>query len=823
MNRITQITPSDDLGGMEYPFLTQFSDWVIYAYPLSAAPAPDRTNPTLRWVKDDKVNDLHILGANTEQFLYAMGLKLNVSRKGPFVLSKRISRIMRPYRFYEFRYCNQVSIDFAADISTTEWDGCALISRSYLDGMAKRYAANHAGQPEHQVANHLREIETCQRWEITILHADGQEKGHALVVDDLAVDFLIPAGATKTELALDGRVFIGLQPVHSHDHMRLDVQSLINLFPFFSVETLLVWLAQEAELFLDRIKTGQLDVLLSRIENIQSEEQFALLQKWYIGEYIASGGKLMWFPATVKAMGRQFLRRLNHGRENFRFPIPGGRFYIFPASVGQRDVPEGHIEIDAQTSTAWVNQNDWNNYVVQVLGGADGDDALWIHQFTDYDGSKRVLAWRSPNQLNEYVLFQPTDNCYTIPWQISTTTITWPHMDSRKLPARIDTLPYTYGKLIPFPQIHDNDYSIASMEPAISNSIANGGMLGAYCNALMVLKATYGDLPRELPARLEDVIDGSVKSPVDLRPVQDWIRLAMQDIAADQYAAIPKELTARIAPALDETTMQAVQIHPKHWFSTLMNQAQERIDIFLVELNNLADEATPPLDIFKHGTAWQPAGQALVALYQHALRTSDPNTANNAALDHVVASNNQVETLLGAAAHIYGGRNLSDALLWQPDPELNDGEHGPRRPGMARLFLTTLRHIGVIGEPIWLSSTGTLLHFDEKPTGIPVQLNGLWFNWLKARNGLYATMSEVPKDIRAQAKRLIAERLADFIGMTISTEITDDGRIVARGASGHTLAYVQPGHEVRVLSNTRWTIHQAEAKDGNLYTVLCHA
>ncbi|MBK8989295.1 MAG: hypothetical protein IPM39_25060 [Chloroflexi bacterium] len=819
MHSITKITPADDLGGMEYPFLTQFPDWVIYTYPLDAVPAP--ANQTLRWVKGDKVSDLHILGTNTEQFLYAMGLKLDVARKGPFVLSKRISRIMRPYRFYEFRRCNQVSIDFATDISNAEWDGCALISRTYLDGMARRYSATHAGQPEHQIASHLREIETCQRWEITIIHADGQEKGHALVVDDLAVDFLIPAGATKRELALDGRVFIGLQPVHSHDHMRLDVQSLINLFPFFSVEKLLVWLAQEAELFLDRIKTGQLDVLLSRIENIQSDEQLAQLQKWYIGEYIASGGKLMWFPATVKAMGRQFLRRLNHGRENFRFPIPGGRFYIFPASVGQRDVPEGHIEIDAQTATAWVNQTDWNNHIVQVLGGADGDDALWIHQFTDYDGSKRVLAWRSPNQLGEYVLFQPTDNCYTIPWQISSTTVTWPHMDSRKLPARIDTLNYTYGELIPFPQFHAEQYSIAAMEPAISNALTNGGMLGAYCNALMVLKATYGDVPLELPARLEDVIDGSVKAPVDLRPVADWIRLAMRDIAADQYAALPAELSPRIEPALDADTMKAVQINPNHWFSSLMRQAESRIDIFMLELNNLAGEATPPLDIFKHGTAWQTEGQTLVALYQHALRSSGLDAANNAALDHVV-KNNQVETLLGAAAHVYN-RSLSDALLWQPDPKVPGGAAGPRRPGLARLFLNALRHIGIIGEPIWLGSAGTLLHFDQKPTGVPVQLNGVWFNWLKVRDGLYATMSDVPKDIRTQAKKLVAERTADFVGLTISTEITDDGRIVARGPSGHTLAYIQTGQEIRVMAESRWTISQAQAKDGNLYTVLCQA
>ncbi|MGB4873630.1 MAG: hypothetical protein WBP47_26525, partial [Candidatus Promineifilaceae bacterium] len=296
MNSITKITPADDLGGMEYPFLTQFPDWVIYTYAPNDAPAA--AEQTLRWVSGDKVSDLHIAGVSPAQLFAATGLHLDVSRKGPFVLSKRISRIMRPYRFWEFRQPEQIAIEFADDINEADWDGCALVSQHYLNEMAERYVANHSHQPDYLVAHHSRELTTCRRWEITIVHDGGQEKAHALVVDDLAVDFLIPAGATKKELSLDGRIFVGLQPVHSHDHMRLDVQSLINLFPFFSVEKLLGWMGQEAELFIDRIKTGQLDVLLNRIENIQDADQLHQLQNWYIGEYIASGGKLMWFPAA---------------------------------------------------------------------------------------------------------------------------------------------------------------------------------------------------------------------------------------------------------------------------------------------------------------------------------------------------------------------------------------------------------------------------------------------------------------------------------------------------------------------------------------------
>src|SRR5690606_20724898 len=99
-----------------------------------------------------------------------------------------------------------------------------------------------------------------------------------------------------------------------------------------------------------------------------------------------------------------------------RCPVPGGRYYIFPSAVGGQEVPAGHIELDPATATAWVNGGDWLDYIVDVLGGCDGDDALWVFPFTDSDGEKKVLAWRSPNQLGEYVVLKPTEDYHTIQW-----------------------------------------------------------------------------------------------------------------------------------------------------------------------------------------------------------------------------------------------------------------------------------------------------------------------------------------------------------------------------------------------------------------------
>jgi hypothetical protein len=78
-----------------------------------------------------------------------------------------------------------------------------------------------------------------------------------------------------------------------------------------------------------------------------------------------------------------------------------------------------------------------------VLGGCDGDDALWVLPFTDYDRDKKVLAWRSPNQLGEYVQLRPTERSHAIAWAIpGGRAIAYPKMNSRLLPPRIDSVSY---------------------------------------------------------------------------------------------------------------------------------------------------------------------------------------------------------------------------------------------------------------------------------------------------------------------------------------------------------------------------------------------
>lgn len=872
----TIIRFDDDLGGLTYPFLPADRQWQIVSRPLDAtaadAPTPDEATPALRWVKDDKVLDLFVPGMDTDAFLASTGLQLSL-RRGAFVLSKRLSRVMRPYRYSGFFDADEVTIACDERLDPRLWDGCGRVSRAFVRRLADRLSLDDRRR---------RELLQANRLEVTTLHAGGQDKGHVLVVDDQAADLVFPAGSAKMELRLtDGRVFVGLQPVHSQDQMCLDIQSLVNLYPFFRPEQLLAWAGMESELFLAGIRDDSLARVLDRLPGAGSAAALDGLADWHVGEYVASGGRLMWFASMVRAVARQHLERLGSRAGRMRCPAPGGRYYIFPAAVGDRVVPPGHVALDPTCATAWVNDGEWLEHITGILGGCDGDDAVWVLPFADGDErdedgrpTRKALLWRSPNQLGEYLVLRPTADSHTLQWDTLAGPLTYPKMQSRLLPPRIDSANYRYGSLA---EASDSDnmnasYSITATASTVRRAAANRGVLGGFCNVAMLCKALYGRLPEQLPATLEAVIDGSVKTGLDLTPVRQWNRLALSRMVdhgrANPRYAMPRALLERLPVWLRERAVPA----ESHWLDVLAEAMANHRAQYQADAEALAVEACPPLAVFDHGRAWLPVGKELRQAYATAMRqagdfdvegmTDDAVSANSDHVDgaadddgltYAAANDNeavftaaraavgtfmarwpveqQSHILLGAAAYLYArgpqnGEPVRDGLLWQLGEPC---EGGGRLPGVAQGTIRALRHIGLLGEPVW-TSCGAVLHYRDEPStqsaGVPVRINGTWLNWLNSRNGhRYARMGDVPAAERERAKARIADFVEDgFRGMLLFTEVVEgdggDLRVVTRTPHGNLFGYVQRDHELAALRYDRWRIAWATAVDGNVLAVL---
>lgn len=833
----TVIRFNDNRGGLAYPFLPAKWGWQIVSRPLGDEDAlteiAQATPPTLRWVRDDKVLDLYVPGMDTAAFLAQTGLRLSM-HKGGYVLSKRLSRIMRPYRYEGFYKAADITLEYNEFLDGRLWDGCGLVSRAFVQRMADDLTLDEP---------YRRQLLRAGRFEVTTLHTGGQDKGHVLVVDDLAHDFVFPAGSTKPELALvDGRVFIGLQPVHSEDQMCLDIQSIINLHPFFSPEQLLIWMQMESELFLTGIRNGRLEAARGRLHN---EADLVSLADWHVGEYLASGGHPMWFAGMVKAVARQHLNRLDGRADKLRCPAPGGRYYVFPAAVGERSVPAGQIELDPVHATAWVNDHDWLTYIVNSLGGCDGDDAVWVLPFSDAGdgGQHKVLIWRSPNQVGEYVILRPTANSHPIEWDVVGGKLTYPPMQSRLFPPRIDSVTYQYGQLA---EASDStqaslSYSIEAILPTIRRVAANQGVLGGFCNVAMLCKAIYGRLPEKLPASLEQVIDGSVKTGVDLAPVKAWNQMALTRIVQHGQANTNYAMPQVLADRLPEWLHPQAHSAEIHWLDTLATAMESHRQQYGADAEALAAEACPPLAVFEHGRDWLHVGKELRQVYSRVIRQAANVNAEVDAEDlesarlasdiflHQWPAEKRHCVLIGAAAYLYAqgcqdGEPVKDAVLWQLGRKLEGEGHG-REPGIAQQMIAALRQIGVLGEPVWTTEGAALFYRDEPCAGcagVPVTIGGVWYNLLRAtRPDTPGRMSLVPRPQREEAKARVANLVqSQFLGLTLGTEVTDDHRVITRTSHGNLFGYVQRDHELYAVRHDRWRIAWATAVDGNVHAIL---
>lgn len=671
--------------------------------------------PTLRWVNGERVMDVFVDGMDTDTFLKHSGLELSL-KKGGFVLSKRLSRIFRPQYVAGFFPKNDLKITYLDldDDGTKVFDGAGIVSRNMLQRMIEQLP-DVSPRKRHEL---LQELEHTQRVEFTLVTERGQDKGHAIVSDTIDQDFLLPHD-TKGEVKLtDGNTFVGFNFVHKHDHMRLDIQSLINLYPFFDEHKLEKWLKDEGELFMASIQSGDVNRLMQRIDPFTTLEE---VQDWGIREFLASGGHPLWFHTPTKTLINQHLRRLNASMlDNMRLPIPGGRYYVMPARVGNTagmaiSVERGEVFIDKNSATAWVNDDDWLQLddaqagIRDILGGADNDDALWLHPFTDEaDGERKVLAWRSPNQVGEYVLLKPTVDSKHLLWQTRDDEEAYPPADSRQLITRTDKMPEIQYLNLVDPATagglgEGNAYTVNIMSATISRANANRGGLGAYCNQLMVAKAVSGGLPQNPPAPLEQVIDASVKTGEDLSPVLNWSQQRARAIRASGVP-VSRLLHRRLGKPREDGRDIATPT-TNHWLDRIENTVKTHISHIeqqrddLLETLQLPDAVYAPL--FERPDMLD-AGSVLNKIYRTAVR---PKQGGDATPEDFARARQAVQDFVGKYAPqerelVLLGSLVSATMMGKSDTAawLDGEQDGKRTKGLAHDTMNALRGLGLLDE-----------------------------------------------------------------------------------------------------------------------------
>ena len=147
VEQYVRVTPDTKLGLYTYAFLMPlFGMWTILSAMLSPKGMQKlltmlKQFATLAWLKDDRVVALRVPGMSLQAILTK--LRIGISMQGGMgKVSKRLSRIFRPYALFEWTKADVLVIKRVARgvVRQLSQDGGYLISRHYLRHMARERA-----------------------------------------------------------------------------------------------------------------------------------------------------------------------------------------------------------------------------------------------------------------------------------------------------------------------------------------------------------------------------------------------------------------------------------------------------------------------------------------------------------------------------------------------------------------------------------------------------------------------------------------------------------------------------------------------------------
>ena len=660
--------------------------------------------------------------------------------------------------------------------------------------------------------------------------------------------------------------------------MRLDIQSAINLSPFWEGEQLVGWLKEDYAVFEQSVKTGDIAAGMAKIDRNTTIED---LQQWALREYAASGGDINWSGSFVKSYLNSYINRvdtLTDPDSKLKLPIPGGRYYVMPSMVGRRanlpvGVERGEVFIDPDTQTAWVNDQDWIELrdgasygkvdvpmnerwgIGKILGGADHDDALWVHPFTDYDGERKMLLWRSPNEAGERVILKPSPGSADLPWQTVDGEVVYPGADSRQLPQRADRIEVRDRGLIDLnpqvndlpegevkPQLHD------AMRKAAEREAVNAALLGSVCNYQMVYKAVHGTHPPERPAPLEEVIDLK-KTGANGSAVANWVWDKRKGLL-DSGTPIPRLLAERVSTR----AQGAATTDGPHW----LDQIEDAVNQHVAQVRDIRDELVaqtrPPQALFDYalerpelvqagGRLNQKYAGALAAIRQQVsaekreMTVDDWERARQVAILELnkTPPEDRGRVLIGSIASVYMSKDPgNDGLAWLMGPR---NAQGLREAGFAQQTMQEMREIGILSELIPDPSGKGLIQYQvpRPQTDTPGQtigINGVWRNVFDIMAGQadlpgyddWDTSTNEGKQSRKAFASRATQKVAEYMQKVGSLELEvreedwkdSKRKVVYSSRSGLKVGTIDKVDEDRYQVGQRLTITGSLVKDGNL-------
>ena len=546
-------------------------------------------NYSFAFIRQDKLRTIHAYcedGSLMPFNSFLDHLHITINTTNLFKTSKYLSRVFRSVRYGSF--FNNLNIYCNNNHCGKQTDGISLISLQLANELGWREACDGASA------------------QFTLFYADGLVKGHCVVSDKIKSDVVIYGEDNiKSELKLGNNLqYVAIEPVKLNNHLRMDIQTILNLWELFGPQQYLSWANNAISKYKEDLLSGKLIEYLDDFENITANEyknECWTLQKaiWHKVEYQRYPGLLRLGWSMLKNSIRTYAQN-KAGTPVFRIPVPGGFRGYLRVDLREHDelgnfissVEKGTVELD-KLGNLWVHTEDIEK-LLETLGGGDLDDQVGI--ITIENGE--ACIFRNPNAYGEFIIKRILFEGNTISSDIKLVgKVTAAKMVNQftSKPSENKTGNKIFDAFITSIKVESNfftPYTKPNLLRTLVKVINNNTSIGAVANGEMVRtsigitnKKVQKFLMKEYPWNLERVIDASIKDGLDAK--EDMINVSnMFEYIMVNTIEIPKSLQNRI-PVRYQTETRKAKEHP--------------VDQLLEALNLLIDKADR--DILGYGSA----------------------------------------------------------------------------------------------------------------------------------------------------------------------------------------------------------------------------
>jgi len=494
-----------------------------------------------------------------EKFLQHMAI--SIKSKNLFKTGKYLSRVFRPTKYGKFFSGLDVYINDSPEFKGKITDGISLISLSL---------AKELGWKD---AEHLKSAQ------FTLFYSQGLVKGHCVVSDKIEHDVVVYGEDNiKSEIQFSaGLSYVAIEPVKLSTTLRMDIQSLLNLWELFGAEQVFNWARKEIEKFKKDLLSGHLSEQLDNFNDINEEEYEQ--EQWLLKKAIWNKLDYTRFPGLLRLAWQMYRNSIHKyatrgGFASFRIPVQGGLRSYLRVDLRNHD-NQGNFDVAniSQSKSSvdgfgnlWIPAHQMEE-LTRILGGGDQDDNISLCPLEN----SQALLFRNPNQRGEFVIVDISYEGVSVS-EVNKLIGTIPQKP-KEADTKKEISELVNNSLIEkyLSSITTKDelisYTRANLLRTYSKIAQNSANIGVVANAEMIRSAigiTNPEIAKNLtelyPWNLERVIDSVVKDGIscgeDLFAVENLINHVI-----DNGIEIPKCLLSRFSEKRREKVVVA-KSHP---------------------------------------------------------------------------------------------------------------------------------------------------------------------------------------------------------------------------------------------------------------------